>query len=158
MIRAQVRWWPGNVTPGGVHSEQGRLSVEVVFIAVALCGLALLGWVPLGITPSSGGGTRLETLLGIALVLAFNLAFTVICLLKGKVWSGMIGVYISLFALVGAIRVARPGSVWARSRYPEGSRKLAKAIAREKRYARPVTRLRTWFQDLIAGSPDHSGD
>ena len=146
MIRAQVRWWPGNVTPGGVHfhhvvfglvfmcvggvgglavqdprsgwaavaaallgigmalvldefalvvflkdvywSEQGRLSVEVVFIAVALCGLALLGWVPLGITPSSGGETRLETLLGIALVLAFNLAFTVICLLKGKVWSG----------------------------------------------------------------------
>jgi hypothetical protein len=56
-------------------SEQGRLSVEVVFIAVALCGLALLGWVPLGITPSAGGETRLETLLGIALVLAFNLAF-----------------------------------------------------------------------------------
>jgi hypothetical protein len=216
MIRAQVRWWPGNVTRGGVHvhhvvfglvfmcaggvgglavqdprsgwaasaaallgigmalvldefalvvflkdvywSEQGRLSVEVVFIAVALCGLALLGWVPLGITPSSGGGSHLEALLGIALVLAFNLAFTAICLLKGKVWSGVLGVYISLFALVGAIRVARPGSVWARSRYSEGSRKLAKAIAREKRYGRPVTRLMTWFQDFIAGSPDHSGD
>ena len=144
MIRAQVRWWPGNVTPGGVHvhhavfglifmciggvgglvvqetrsgwaagaaallgigmalvldefalvlflkdvywSEQGRLSVEVVFIAVALCGLALLGWLPLGITPSSGRETRLETLLGIALVLAVNLSLTVICLLKGKTW------------------------------------------------------------------------
>ncbi len=216
MIRAQVRWWPGNVTPGGVHfhhivfglvfmcvggvgglavqdprsgwaagaaallgvgmalvldefalvlflkdvywSEQGRLSVEAIFIAVALCGLALLGWVPLGITPSSGRETRLETLLGIALFLVFNLAFTVICLLKGKVWSGVIGIYISLFALVGAIRVARPGSPRARSRYPEGSRKLAKAIAREQRYAQPVTRLMTWFQDLIAGRPDQSGD
>ena len=21
MIRAQVRWWPGNVTPGGVHAS-----------------------------------------------------------------------------------------------------------------------------------------
>ena len=147
MIRAQVRWWPGNVTPGGVHfhhaifgvvfmcaggvgglavqnphsgwaaaaatllgigmalvldefalvlfskdvywSEQGRLSVEVVFIAVALCGLALLGWTPLGISPSAGRETRLETFLGIALVLAVNLALTAICLLKGKVWSGV---------------------------------------------------------------------
>jgi hypothetical protein len=216
MIRAQVRWWPGNVTPGGVHfhhaifgvvfmcvggvgglavqnprsgwaaaaaallgigmalvldefalvlflkdvywSEQGRLSVEVVFIAVALCGLALLGGMPLGVSPSSGRETRLEAYLGLALVLLVNLGLTAICLLKGKVWSGVIGVYISLFALVGAIRVARPGSPWARWRYPEGSRKQAKAVAREKRYGRPLTRLLTWFQDVIAGSPDHNGD
>jgi len=216
MIRAQVRWWPGNVTPGGVHfhhaifgvvfmcvggvgglavqnprsgwaaaaaallgigmalvldefalvlflkdvywSEQGRLSVEVVFIAVALCGLALLGGMPLGVSPSSGRETRLEAFLGLALVLLVNLGLTAICLLKGKVWSGVIGVYISLFALVGAIRVARPGSPWARWRYPEGSRKQAKAVAREKRYGRPLTRLLTWFQDVIAGSPDHNGD
>jgi len=216
MIRAQVRWWPGNVTPGGTHvhhavfgmvfmcvggvgglvvqdtrsgwaagtavllgigmallldefalvlflkdvywHERGRLSVEIVFIAVALCGLALLGWVPLGLSPSPRGQARLETFLEIALVLAVNLAFTVICLLKGKTWSGVLGIYISLFALVGAIRLARPGSVWARSRYPEGSRKLARAIAREKRYGHPVNRFKTWFQDLVAGAPDHSGD
>jgi hypothetical protein len=215
MIRAQVRWWPGNVTPGGVHvhhavfglvfmcvggvgglavqdtrsgwaagtaallgigmalvldefalvlflkdvywSEQGRLSVEVVFIAVALCGLALLGWVPLGAT-GAGGHTRLDVILEIALILAFNLAFTVISLLKGKTWCGVLGIYVGLFALVGAIRLARPGSVWARRRYPAGSRKLAKAIARDKRYGQPVTRLRTWFQDIVAGRPDHGGD
>lgn len=216
MIRAQVKWWPGNVTPGGVHvhhaifglifmcvggvgglvvqdtrsawaatsaallgigmallldefalvlflkdvywSERGRLSVEVVFIVVALCGLATLGWVPLGITSGSGGHTRLETFLGIASVLAVNLAFTVICLLKGKIWCGVLGVYISLFALVGAIRLARPGSLWARSRYPIGSRKLARAIAREKRYGQPVNSFITWFQDAVAGRPDHGSD
>ena len=215
MIRAQVRWWPGNVTPGGVHvhhavfglilmcvggvgglvvqqtrsgwaagaaallgigmalvldefalvlflkdvywSEQGRLSVEVVFIAVALCGLALLGWLPLGITPSSGRETHLEAFLSIALVLAINLSLTVICLLKGKIWFGVLGIYISLFAVIGAIRLARPGSPWARSRYPEGSRKLARADAREARYGRPVKRFVTWFQDLVAGSPDQGG-
>ncbi len=214
MIRARVSWWPGNVTPGGVHihhvvfglvfmcvggvgglaaqdgrsvwaavaaallgvgmalvldefalvlhmedvywSEQGRLSVEVVFIAAALCGLALLGWVPLGATPGSGvGHSRLEAFTGVAVVLAVNLTFTVICLLKGKTWCGVIGIYVSLFALVGAIRVARPGSPWARSRYPEGSQKLAKSVAREKRYGRRATRLRTWFQDMVAGRPDH---
>jgi hypothetical protein len=217
MIRAQVKWWPGNVTPGGVHihhvvfglvfmcvggvgglavqdnrsgwaaaaaallgigmalvldefalilhledvywSEQGRLSVEVVFIVVALCGLALLGWVPLGATPSSGvGHSRLEAFLSIAAFLAFNLAFTVICLLKGKTWTGVLGIYVGLIALIGAIRLARPGSPWARRRYSVGSRKEAKAIAREKRYGRRVSRYMTWFQDIVAGRPDQSGD
>jgi hypothetical protein len=210
MIRAQVRWWPGNVAPGGLHvhhvvfglvftcvggigglavqdsrsgwaavaaavlgigmalvldefalvlhlqdvywTEKGRLSVEVVFVVVALCGLALLGWVPLGLTPGSGG--QVVAYLGITLALAVNLTFTVICLLKGKVWCGVIGVYIGLIALVGAIRLARPGSPWARRRYPEGSRKMARAAAREQRYWRHATRLRIWFQDLIAGRPN----
>jgi hypothetical protein len=217
MIRAQVRWWPGNVTPGGTHihhvvfglvfmcvggvgglavqdnrsawaaaaaallgigmalvldefalvlhledvywSEQGRLSVEVVFIAAALVGLALLGWVPLGATPGSGiGRSRLEAVVSIAVLLAVNLAFTVICLLKGKTWCGVIGIYVGLFALVGAIRLARPGSPWARRRYPAGSRKEARALAREKRYGQRATRFKTWFQDLVAGRPDQSGD
>ena len=63
----------------------------------------------------------------------------------------------SLFALIGAIRVARPGSVWARRRYAEDSRKLAKATAREERYGRRITRVRTWFQDLVAGGPSPGG-
>jgi hypothetical protein len=216
MIRAQVRWWPGNVTPGGVHvhhaifglifmcvggvgglvvqdtdsawaataaallgigmallldefalvlflkdvywKESGRLSVEVVFIVVALCGLALLGWVPLGYTTAARGDTHLEAFAGIAVVLAVNLVFTVVCLLKGKVWTGVLGIYVSLIAIVGAIRLARPGSVWARRRYPDGSKKLAKALAREKRYGQPVDRLITWFQDAVAGRPDQTGD
>jgi hypothetical protein len=88
------------------------------------------------------------------LALAVNLTFTIICLLKGKAWCGVIGVYIGLIALVGAIRLARPGSPWARRRYPAGSRKLARATAREQRYWRHVTRFRVWFQDLIAGRPN----
>jgi hypothetical protein len=209
MIRAQVKWWPGNVTPGGVHihhavfglvlmciggvgglaaqdtssgwagvaaallgigmallldefalvfflkdvywSEQGRLSVEVVFVAIALCGLAVLGWVPAGFDPGPAG--RVAAYLGIILTLVVNLAFTAVCLLKGKVWCGVLGVYISLFALVGAIRLARPGSPWARWRYPPESRKMARARAREQRYAQPVHRFRIWFQDLVAGRP-----
>ena len=93
--------------------------------------------------------------LGIILTLIVNLVFTAICLLKGKVWCGVLGVYIGLIALIGAIRLARPGSPWARWRYPPGSRKMARARAREQRYAQPVHRLRIWFQDLVAGRPDH---
>ena len=36
-------------------SEQGRLSVEVVFVAIALCGPAVLGWVPAGFDPGPAG-------------------------------------------------------------------------------------------------------
>jgi hypothetical protein len=92
---------------------------------------------------------------GVHLTLIVNLVFTAVCLLKGKVWCGVLGVYIGLIALIGAIRLARPGSPWARWRYPPGSRKMARARAREQRYAQPVHRLRIWFQDLIAGRPDH---
>ena len=205
MIRAQVKWWPGNVAPGGTHihhvvfglvfmcvggigglavqdprsawavftssvfgigaalvldefalvlhledvywSKEGRLSVQVVFIAVAVCGLALLGFTPFSVNHDD------QNPLGIAFVLLFNLPFTVVCLVKGKVWSGLFGVYITVFAVVGAIRLARPGSPWARTRYQPGSKKLVKATARESRYRRPIVAATAWFADLIAGKP-----
>jgi hypothetical protein len=129
-------------------SKEGRLSVQVVFIAVAICGLALIGLTPYSVSSDD------ETPLNIALVLLFNLPFTVVCLLKGKVWSGLLGVYITVFALVGAVRVARPGSPWARSRYKPDSKKLARATARESRYRRPVAAAVAWLADLIGGKPD----
>jgi hypothetical protein len=76
-------------------------------------------------------------------------------MVKGKVWFGLLGIYITVFALIGAIRVARPGSAWARSHYPAGSKKLTKAAARERRYAHPATATLAWVQDLVAGKPDH---
>src|SRR3546814_19391324 len=112
MIRAQVKWWPGNIAPGGQHvhhvvfgviammisggaliavyvdgsqttgavlaaifgmgaalvldefalifylkdvywSEQGRTSVDAVFVAIAVTGLVLLGFRPLEIGRAS---------------------------------------------------------------------------------------------------------
>jgi hypothetical protein len=127
-------------------SKEGRLSVQVVFIAIAVCGLTLLGLTPYG--------TEGSDLSGIGVVLLFNLPFTVACLLKGKVWSGLFGVYLTPLAMFGAIRLARPGSPWARSRYQPDSKKLHKAAARESRYRRPAATAMSWLADLIAGKPD----
>ncbi|MBA9004023.1 hypothetical protein [Thermomonospora cellulosilytica] len=211
MIRRQVRWWPGNVTPGGHHvhhvvfglvfmcvggvgglavtddgsgwaavaaalfgagmalvldefalvlllkdvywSEQGRLSVEVVFIAVALCGLVLLGLRPLGVDDI--GGEDSGALWQVALAVLANLAFSTVALLKGKIWTGLLGLFISVIAIVGAIRLARPGSPWARRRYPPGSRKAERARVRERRLHRPAQRVFTAMADLVAGRPSN---
>ncbi|MEV4537980.1 hypothetical protein AB0J82_29790 [Asanoa sp. NPDC049518] len=220
MIRAEVKWWPGNVSPGGTHihhvvfgvifmiiagvtgfalntdnaaanavfaglfglgtalvldefslilhlddvywSEKGRTSIDAVFIAIAFTGLLLLGLRPIGVdnfTSTSGAGesTLVTWLVGtIALVLNFGLAG--ITLIKGKIWTGLIGLFLPILILVGAIRLARPHSPWARWRYqrdkPRAQRKMARAIVRERRLRAPMIAGKNWVQNVIAGRPD----
>jgi hypothetical protein len=129
-------------------AEQGRLSVQVVFVAIALCGLALLGLRPLGLGDQRSEGLAAWATMG---VLVFNLAVALFALMKGKVWTGLIGLFITVVAVVGAFRLARPGSPWARRRYDE--HKLARAARRENRTRRPLQRLGTALTDLFAGRP-----
>jgi hypothetical protein len=37
----------------------------------------------------------------------------IVCFFKGKVWMGLIGLFVPAVSLVGAFRSAKPGSVWA---------------------------------------------
>ncbi|GAA3943173.1 hypothetical protein GCM10023085_26190 [Actinomadura viridis] len=211
MIRRRVRWWPGNVTPGGHHvhhvvfgllfmcvggvgglavpdtvsgaaaafaavfgvgtalvldefalvfhlrdvywSEQGRVSVEVVMIAIALSGLLLLGLRPLGVDEVVAQKDVPGEPWHLVAALMFNLSLALISLAKGKTWTGLVGLFIGIFALVGAVRLARPASPWAHRRYPEGSRKRARAESREERLRAPVRRLVTKVEDFVGGRP-----
>jgi lysyl-tRNA synthetase class 2 len=89
----------------------------------------------------------------IASELVLVLVSTVIACLKGKVMMALLGLLVPVLSLVGAIRLARPRSPWARWRYPAGSARLAKAEKRaqgfDRRWGRPARRL----QDFIAGAP-----
>ena len=195
MIRAEVSWWPGNVTPGGLHihhlvfgivlmilagflgfalqpespwleilagafgigvgltldefalwlyledvywSEEGRRSVDAVIFAAIIGGAVLLGLTP--VSDADGG---------IVVAVGTVLATCVIAAGKGKFWSTVIGIFIPLVALIAAIRVARPGSPWARRFYGPGSRRLRKATEREARHDRRWRRI----QNLIGGAP-----
>lgn len=62
------------------------------------------------------------------LAVAINLAIVVITFMKGKYVFGVIGIFIPIFALFGAIRLAKPDSSWARSNYDEA--KMAASRAR----------------------------
>jgi hypothetical protein len=206
MIRAQVRWWPGNVTPGGLHihhmvfglgllvatgagsftvggnshpwrgilafcfgigvglvldefalilhledvywTREGRKSVDAVILAISLFGLALVGEAPLGGISDTdpGWAIAVNAILGSLLV--------VVSLLKGKLWAGLLGIMVPFIALVGAVRLARPGSPWARWRY-EGRRprRLARAQRREDWLHSRLARGRVRIFDAVAGAP-----
>ncbi|MBV8932360.1 MAG: hypothetical protein JOZ47_12360 [Kutzneria sp.] len=220
LVRAGVRWWPGNIAAGGTHihhvvfgvvamalggvvqlaasddatgwrlcaatlfgvgtalvldefalilhlrdvywSTEGRLSVDAIFLAIGLVGLLLLGARPLDYSPlmlpglsnafpvvGRGHGTAT------ALV---DLAFAVVALAKGKVWTGLLGLLFPPLAGVGALRLARPDSPWARWWYRPGSRKLVRAVRREARYRQPLILLKIRVQELISGRHDLAED
>jgi lysyl-tRNA synthetase, class II len=127
--------------------EEGRQSVDAVILAVAIIGLVLFGAAPLG---GGVGGTSWVTY-AVAAVLA---AFVVLCLLKGKVWTGLLGVMVPLLAVVGALRLARPASPWARWRYASRPRRMARAERREQRVHQRFAAAKTRFMDAVAGAPN----
>lgn len=135
-------------------TEKGRASVDAVFVAMAVTGLLLLGIRPLGyegIAPDPGTG--LITRVYVA-SLAVNLVLAVVTLLKGKIWTGLLGLFVPALLIFGAIRVARPGSPWSRWRYDPGSRRYQRAVRRETRLRRPLIRAKIWVQEFIAGRHD----
>lgn len=215
LIRAQVRWWPGNLTPGDLHvhhmvfgvvlmavggvtqiaspaqplawrggaaavfglgtalvldefalmlhlrdvywTSDGRVSVDAIFIAAGITALLLVGVTPVGAQDAAGylrlpGDSDAAPVFATTLTVLFGLA--VVTLLKGKVWTALFAVFVPPLMLAGAIRIARPGSPWARWRYQDRPKKLARASYRELRLRRPVISAKIRLQDLLAGHHD----
>lgn len=130
-------------------TTEGRLSIDACMAAVAFLGLAVLATFPL---PTDTAGDRLGRLLGDGFI-ALTAAFVVVTVLKGKLKLGLLGIVFAPLSFVGAVRLAKPTSIWARLLYPEDSwrrrRSLARAAAREERWAHRQARL----YDLIGGAP-----
>jgi hypothetical protein len=122
-------------------AEEGRRSVDAVVIATVLGGLLLMGFLPF----STSDGA-----LPIVVTTVIVLALSAVAILKGKIFMGVAGVLFPIVGLIGAIRLAKPDSFWARRRYQPDSRKLARATGRYERHTRRYQR----FQDRIAGAPE----
>ena len=126
-------------------AEQGRKSVDAIFCVLAITG-ALVG----GTSFVTGrvGTAAWWSSVG---VISVNLLLCVICMLKGKVVTGVIGIFVSVVAIVGAVRLAKPDSWWAEHRY--GPRLARRAAARyDQRHHDRWNRLR----DLVAGAPSET--
>jgi hypothetical protein len=191
MIRAQVSWWPGNVTVGGTHihhlvwgillllimgyvgvaiappspwheivtvlfgvgtgltldefalwlnlkdvywSEQGRRSIDAVIVAATIAGMVLVGfaaWVDVA--------TEVEDAV-FAFVGAFGLVailFALVNLAKEKFVTAVVGLFFLPVGVVGALRLGRPHSLWARV---YGERKKQRATERFGESPQPPAR------------------
>ena len=121
-------------------AEEGRRSVDAVIIATIVGGLLLMGFLPF--STDDGAFT-------IVLSVLVSLAVAALAGMKGKFFLAVAGMLFLPAGLIGAIRLAKPDSPWARRRYPEGSRKR---IESERRYERHTRRYQR-FQDRVAGAP-----
>ncbi len=70
---------------------------------------------------------------------------------KGKIYFAIFGVFIPTISLIGAIRLAEPGSVWARKFYAPNSKKMKKTYKRYIGYEKEWRRRKEWAWDLIGG-------
>ncbi|WP_028811372.1 hypothetical protein [Streptomyces flavidovirens] len=135
-------------------SEQGRQSVEIVVVTAALAGLVLSGSAPFGVDELTPEEAQSRGLL--ILNVSFNFFLALVALSKGKVLTALFGTVVPLVALVGAIRLARPGSPWAKHFYRRRPRARARAALRRRRHDRRWSGLSRRFQDLIGGAPDRT--
>ncbi|MFJ1970849.1 hypothetical protein ACIO93_19440 [Streptomyces sp. NPDC087903] len=133
-------------------TEAGRQSVEVVVVTAALVGLLLAGFVPFGVNDLSDH--ELQDRGAVISSIAVNFAFSLLALSKGKARTAIFGVVVPVVALVGAIRLARPGSPWARRFYRRRPRARARSTLRVYRHDRRWAGPRRRIQDLIGGKPD----
>jgi hypothetical protein len=141
-------------------SEDGRTSVDAVFAAIAIAGLLVLGFNPLSFFDVGVWRDDHSLLARAAVILlaASTLLLAVIVLLKGKVWTGLVGMFITPLLLVGAFRLSRPHAPWARWRYTMRPRRMHRALIRERRLRRPVVQAKLWLQHVIAGEPHFPDD
>jgi len=168
LIRAQVRWWPGNVEVGGTHvhhlvwgillllvtgyvgvaiapaspwkeivavlfgvgtgltldefalwldledvywTEHGRRSVDAVIVAAALSGIVLVGfnaWADVATELADAVVALIGAAAGAILLLV------VVNLAKEKFGMALVGLLVPPVAAIGAVRLAKPHSLWAR--------------------------------------------
>lgn len=83
-----------------------------------------------------------------------DFAFALVALSKGKPRIALIGAVVPFVALIGAVRLARPVSPWAKRFYRTRHRARARAIRRAYRHDRRWAGPRRRLEEFIGGAPD----
>jgi hypothetical protein len=138
-------------------AEEGRTSIDALLMGVALAGLLLVVSSPFGIDDARQDGAA-----GAFVVIFLNAIGAIITFLKKKPLLGVVSVVVPVFGWVCGIRLAKPGSPWARWFYDPAKAKRPAAIARREfktycsnwRFTQGwAGRFERWFSDLVGGAP-----
>ena len=90
--------------------------------------------------------------IGLLVLIAVHLTMAAICAAEGKLGTAVAGIAVSAIAYVGALRIARPSSPWAKRAYGKHPERMEKSKRREERFdARWRTKV-SKFQDFVAGT------
>jgi hypothetical protein len=138
-------------------SQEGRSSIDAVIIGSVLAGILLHTASPFGLQESEYPGSR-AAVFGL---LALNYVFALVCFFKGKPVVGALGLLVPLLAVVGAARLAKPGSPWSRWFYDVDRGRERAHAGRNRKLERAGRRfdngwegrLERWVKDLIGGAP-----
>ena len=130
-------------------SGEGQLSVEAVSLTAACLGLALAGFSPFGVRDIDN--IELTLRLTATGVLSADGVLSCICVLKGKYRTALFGLFLPPVAVIGAVRLARPNSIWARLRYR--GKRLERATHRAADFDRRWAPLQTDWTNFIGGKP-----
>jgi hypothetical protein len=128
-------------------AKEGRSSVDAVVVAALLGGLIVLGLAPFDL-PNKG--SSIGTLI---LSVSIDVALSAVAILKGKPVLGLVGIFVPPVSIIGAVRLASPGSPWGRRFYRPGSRRHSRAQERWER----IEERRRRISDAIAGAPSTPG-
>jgi hypothetical protein len=128
-------------------TAEGRSSIEATLMGFALAALCLLATAPLGSDP--GKDLPHWVLDGI---ISANMLFALVAILKGKAKLGSFGVFIPGIGVLGAVRLGKPTSLWARRFYDPAKldRSRARAALQHTRYEH----LKHRVYDAIGGAPN----
>ncbi|MBP7806915.1 hypothetical protein KA047_00270 [Candidatus Saccharibacteria bacterium] len=127
--------------------REGRKSIDAIILALLFGGLFLLRVTPFGLEPYDTGWW-------IVWAVVVDVLFAVVAALKGKVYMAVFGIFIPFLAVVAALRLAEPDSIWSRYAYKKRwQKKHAKSIHRYERYEQTwrIRKEKAW--DLIGGKP-----
>jgi hypothetical protein len=130
-------------------SGEGQLSVEAVSLVAACLGLALVGFSPVRVEGVDSAEFSLR--ISATGVLVIDACLALICILKGKYRSGLFGLFLPPVGAIGAVRLARPNSIWARHRYH--GKRLERSVRRAAAFDRRWKPLQAGWLDFIGGRP-----
>ncbi|HZA90248.1 MAG TPA: hypothetical protein VE401_08435 [Solirubrobacterales bacterium] len=133
-------------------SEQGRRSIDAVIVMATFAGIVLIGlkaWLDVA------KGVE-DAVVGILGSFGFiTILLVIVNLTKEKFLTGVIGLFVPPVAIVGAFRLGRGHSPWAKLFY--GDKKKARAEHRFEKQAAPFERLWGRLRRRNTQSPAGSG-
>jgi hypothetical protein len=130
-------------------AEEGRSSIDAVVVFFIFAGLIALGLRPLGLTDS-------DSLTATLIYGGLGLVFAAITFLKGRLFLGVVAFFIPFVGIYCACRLAKPHSIWARTRYKSTKSRTRRRMERAEhrwRADRRTKRIGLQLEDWIGGRP-----